>query len=107
MISNRSDIIEIDKIISRLKQGLIGDHIEITTQAYKNLYNVGEDVVPRLLDELQRLNLEQIDRPEIVSLATDLALIFHNLNESISRDFINSVLGSKCDPVVRRVLSRC
>ena len=79
----------------------MGGHVEITTLAHKDLYNIGKDVVPRLQDELQCLDFEQIDRPEIVLLATGLALILHDLDEAVSRDFINSVLESKCNPVVR------
>jgi len=91
---------KIDGIIKRLKQGLMGNHHRVTMQASKELLELNTDVSPRLLKELEKLQLTGEIRSEIVNLATGLAIIAYDLNENTCREYLEALLKQDCNRAI-------
>jgi len=92
---------ELDKAIKQLKQGLLSNNLPIIRKAYKRLHDIGPDVCPRLLAELKQIDVRKVDRPEVVMMARGLAIILHDLNEDISREFIANAMALKISPLIK------
>jgi len=73
----------------------------ITLQASKDLFELNADYSQRLFKEMQNLQLGGDVRSEIVSLATGLAVIAHDLNEEASRRFLEKLLKQNCNLAIR------
>jgi len=101
MTIKKIDSDELDKAIKQLKQGLLSNNLSITGKAYKRLHDIGTDASPRLLAELKQIDVEKVDRPEVVMMARGLAIILHDLNEEISREFIANAMASKISPLIK------
>lgn len=91
---------ELEAAVSRLKASLLTGSSADTMNAHKALHAYGDQAVDPILRELEPINLAQVDYPEIVSLVTGLTTVLHDLNESVSINFVENALKQACHPAI-------
>ncbi|MEM7426964.1 MAG: hypothetical protein AAF441_12785 [Pseudomonadota bacterium] len=87
---------QISSSLKRLKQGLLVSSLPITDRAYAELFAIGPPIVPFLLAELDKIDVSNPERGELVPLFMGLMTLLHDLDETVSRPFIDRVLAEGC-----------
>lgn len=91
--------------ISELKKGILSRSRKRQAAGFRVLYKAGAVAIEPLVCELQRIDLEQIGRPESTALFNGLASILHDISEDASLEFIDAALARNCHPVNKAVLN--
>lgn len=100
METTQAQLNSIARAVKRLKQGLLTGSPEITSEACRTLFDIGEPAASLLLEELHKIDIGKASVPGGLSLISGLATILHDLDETKSTNFINRSLAGNCDPVV-------
>ncbi len=91
---------DVEAAIEQLKQGVLFDTPKLSLTAFKVLFEAGAESVPLLLRELNRIDLTNIDRPEVATLVVSMTTILHDLSETDAKTYMEQVPLAKCHPVV-------
>lgn len=90
----------IEPAIKRLKQGLMTHNGKLAFSAHLDLFHIGARVAPRLISELDLIDLGDADHSEAASLAVGLAVLLHDIDEAIAVQYIEKALQGECTPSI-------
>ncbi len=91
--------------IKILKQGLMSGHPNLVLEALRNIYALGQTAIPAIQSELNSIDLETAERPEITQLMTGLLTLLQDLDENLAQKYIQNVRQLKLPPVIRNSLN--
>ncbi|MEM8652732.1 MAG: hypothetical protein AAGF54_19565 [Pseudomonadota bacterium] len=94
----------LSKLTTRLKQGLMTFNRDIIDQESINLVGRGVLVVPEILEELRKIDLEKDFSREKLSLVSGLTVILRDIDEETAERFVQKALRGNVNPIIRTEL---
>lgn len=86
----------VNAAIKRLKQGLLTGNHNLSYSASKVLFDLREIAAGQLLFQLDKIDLEKLERPEVAVLFAGLLTLLQNLDDSLANIFITKAMKKKC-----------
>jgi hypothetical protein len=95
---------QIEAAFGKLMRGLAHMSGALSYSGYRELYECGPTVVPALERRIFQADWETITRPEATRMQTALVSLLHDIDETRSRNVIDSLLAQDCHPALRGAL---